>query len=128
MVAEFSPRQSLDDSLTVMAYPLRIHGQQVEGCTKENIDFGVTGKLDDLRCNAVPAHRSALDDVWRRVAASGASVACLPGRGAPQDSGSHADSFEQSTPLSAGIPDRAEAATHIRQSLFRDTPEALASR
>jgi hypothetical protein len=54
------------------------------------------------------------------VAASGASVACLPGRRAPQSSASHADGFEQSTALSAGILDRAEAATHIHQSVFRD--------
>jgi hypothetical protein len=53
----------LDDGLTVLAYPVSIHGQRVAGCTTANFDLGATGKLDDLRCNAVPAHGSALDDV-----------------------------------------------------------------
>jgi hypothetical protein len=49
-----------------MAYPLRIYGQQMEGCTKAHIAFGTTGKLDDLRCNALPAQGPALNNVWRR--------------------------------------------------------------
>jgi hypothetical protein len=51
-------RAILDDGLTVLAYPVRIHGQRAAGCT--------TANFDDLRCNAVPAPGSALDDVWRR--------------------------------------------------------------
>jgi hypothetical protein len=61
-----------------MAYPLRIHGQQMEGCTKANIDFGATGKLDDLRCNVLPAQGSALNDVWRRnLYDTGSGIGCL---------------------------------------------------
>jgi hypothetical protein len=63
-----------------MAYPLRIHGQQMEGWAKANIDFGATGKLDDLRCNALPAQDSALNKVWRRdLYDRGGGIGCICG-------------------------------------------------
>ena len=41
-------------------------GPKDGGCAKANSDLGATAKLKDLCCKAVPAHGSALDDVWRR--------------------------------------------------------------
>ena len=117
-------RAILDDGLTVLAYPVRIHGQRAAGCT--------TANFDDLRCNAVPAPGSALGDVWRRnLHARGSGIGYILGVPArlrrPRGSASHGASFEQSTVLCAGILVRAKAATRIRQSLFRKSPKALAN-
>ena len=93
-----------------MAYPLRIYGQQTEGCTKAHIAFGTTGKLDDLRCNALPAQGPALNNVWRRnfYDRSG-GIGCILWLACPaaRTAGfsQPRDSFEQSTVLGAGVLD-----------------------
>ena len=62
-----------------MAYPLRIHGQQMVGCAKANIDSGATGTPDDLRCNALPAQASALNNVWENLYERGGGIGCICG-------------------------------------------------
>src|ERR1700758_1615977 len=94
------------------------------GIRKAHVDLGATAAMPcQLRVGRSTPSGGEISTAG--IAPSDASVAGLPGLGAPWGLVSHADSFEQSTVSSAGVLDRTKAAARIRQSVFRESPEAL---
>src|SRR5580692_3337701 len=106
--------------------PLLVHGRQGEGCAKANFDLDPTGPPPQRggqgTLRRLPTSGGEISTTG--VAASGASLARLPRLAASQPR----RQLRAVHGIERGGLDRAKAAASIRQSRFRKSPKALASR